>query len=443
MYLIAWSCSYRIDRLNPIVMSAKITNLNDLTAFLSDHREPVEQWVAEHWHDHPAPFYSSMDIRTSAFKLACVDANLFPGGFNNLHADCHPILAQSLKSATRAFCRKVDGVLLVAEKIDNNPYYLENLHVLQSQLNKGGIPTRLVRDDIKEGQTHVRHSESGAQLTFYPLRRKGQRLWSGSWSPCAVLLNNDLSSVDPADIALFKDVEQTILPIPQLGWLYRRKSEHFEHYSAVVKSFCQHFDIDSWLLDPTFEVCENIDILNQVGLDCIAKHCQSVLDQTRAAYQARDIEATPMCFVKSNQGTHGLGIILIGDPEEIYTLNRKKRKSMSYGKFGTEVNNVMIQECIPSQLLAPDGAVAENVMYMVNHDIVGGFLRLHAGKNPYHSLNVQGMRFLPLTHQELEHKYYSCQVVAKLSLIACAKEELAQDSARARQNLGTTQVASI
>ena len=45
----------------------------------------IEHWFRRQWMEHNAPFYSSVDLRNSGFKLAPVDTNLFPGGFNNLN----------------------------------------------------------------------------------------------------------------------------------------------------------------------------------------------------------------------------------------------------------------------------------------------------------------------------------------------------------------------
>ena len=41
----------------------------------------IEQWFRMKWQDYSAPFYSSIDLRNSGFKIAPVDTNLFPAGF--------------------------------------------------------------------------------------------------------------------------------------------------------------------------------------------------------------------------------------------------------------------------------------------------------------------------------------------------------------------------
>jgi len=38
----------------------------------------IEHWFRSQWHNHAAPFYGSVDLRNSGFKLAPVDMNLKP-----------------------------------------------------------------------------------------------------------------------------------------------------------------------------------------------------------------------------------------------------------------------------------------------------------------------------------------------------------------------------
>ena len=45
--------------------------------------------------EHTPPFYSSVDLRNAGFKLAPVDTNLFPGGFNNLKPEILPLAVQA------------------------------------------------------------------------------------------------------------------------------------------------------------------------------------------------------------------------------------------------------------------------------------------------------------------------------------------------------------
>ncbi|NDG85751.1 MAG: glutamate--cysteine ligase, partial [Proteobacteria bacterium] len=56
----------------------------DIAEKLIRHHKAVEDWFAAKFAEFPAPFYCSVDIRDSGDKVAPVDCNLFPAGFNNI-----------------------------------------------------------------------------------------------------------------------------------------------------------------------------------------------------------------------------------------------------------------------------------------------------------------------------------------------------------------------
>ena len=56
----------------------------ELHSVIINNHMKIEAWFRNQWIKYPAPFYTSIDIRNSGFKIAPVDTNLFPAGFNNL-----------------------------------------------------------------------------------------------------------------------------------------------------------------------------------------------------------------------------------------------------------------------------------------------------------------------------------------------------------------------
>ena len=58
--------------------------LLELEQRVLDASTSIERWFRLRWQAHELPFYCSVDLRNSGFKLAPVDTNLYPGGFNNL-----------------------------------------------------------------------------------------------------------------------------------------------------------------------------------------------------------------------------------------------------------------------------------------------------------------------------------------------------------------------
>jgi glutamate--cysteine ligase len=80
-------------------------------------------------------------------------------------------------------------------------------------------------------------------------------------------------------------------------------------------------------------------------------------------------------------------------------------------------------------------AVAEPVVYMIDHFVVGGFYRVHTGRGPEENLNAPGMHFVPLafdTHcsqpdfdespDSPPNRFYAYGVVSRLALLAASLE---------------------
>jgi glutamate--cysteine ligase len=65
----------------------------------------IERWLRGQWQEHTPPFYGSVDLRNAGFKLAPVDMNLFPGGFNNLNSALWPLCVQAAMTAIEPVLR--------------------------------------------------------------------------------------------------------------------------------------------------------------------------------------------------------------------------------------------------------------------------------------------------------------------------------------------------
>jgi hypothetical protein len=68
----------------PHLVTALTGPLQALERRMLEATPQIERWFRLEWQDHTPPFYGSVDLRNAGFKLAPVDTNLFPGGFNNL-----------------------------------------------------------------------------------------------------------------------------------------------------------------------------------------------------------------------------------------------------------------------------------------------------------------------------------------------------------------------
>jgi len=252
----------------------------------------------------------------------------------------------------------------------------------------------------------------------------------GGFDPCVVLLNNDLSSGAPE---ILRNLEQTVLPPLHAGWTVRRKSNHFAAYRQVAEEFAALLGIDPWFINPYFEKCGKINFQEKKGEECLEGYVSEILDDIRAKYREYDIKHDPFVIVKADAGTYGMGVMTVKDPSEVRGLNRKQRNKMAVVKEGLEVHEVLVQEGIYTHETVDD-AVAEPVVYMIDHFVVGGFYRVHTQRGQDQNLNAPGMQFKPLAFAEPcsspdpddpgcpPNRFYAYGVIARLALLASAIE---------------------
>ena len=407
----------------------------------------IEHWLRGQWQDHAAPFYASVDLRNSGFKLAPVDTNLFPGGFNNLNPDFHPLCVQAAMAAVEKVCPDARGALLIPENHTRNAFYLQNVVALQTILRHAGMHVRIgsLLPDLREPvEVEV---PGGSKLKLEPLERKGNRIGVRDFDPCVVLLNNDLSAGMPE---ILLDLEQTVLPPVHAGWFTRRKSNHFAAYAQVAAEFAQLVGIDPWLINPFFERCGRINFQERKGEECLEGYVTEILADIRAKYREYGIQQDPFVIVKADAGTYGMGVMTVKDPSEVRGLNRKQRNKMAVVKEGLEVHEVLVQEGVYTFESVNDAA-AEPVVYMIDHFVVGGFYRVHTSRGSDQNLNAPGMQFVPLAFEAPcsapnpddpgcpPNRFYAYGVIARLALLAAAIELEQTDPALAAEERAPSQ----
>ncbi|MGB7535292.1 MAG: glutamate--cysteine ligase, partial [Azonexus sp.] len=127
----------------PHLTTALTGPLLELERRFLDSSTQIEQWLRAQWQEHTPPFYSSCDLRNSGFKLAPVDTNLFPGGFNNLNAAFLPLCVQAAMVAIEKICPEARNLLLIPENHTRNLFYLQNVAQIAAILRQTGLNVRL------------------------------------------------------------------------------------------------------------------------------------------------------------------------------------------------------------------------------------------------------------------------------------------------------------
>ncbi|MFT5426895.1 MAG: glutamate--cysteine ligase [Gammaproteobacteria bacterium] len=417
----------------PHLTTALTGPLHHVERQLVDHQVEIESWFRSQWQNTPAPFYTSVDLRNSGYKLAPVDTNLFPAGFNNLNPAFEALCIQAVQLAVEHLPHQVDRILIIPENHTRNLFYLESLATLQQIIEKAGFEVKLgsVMADMSESMTI--ELESGKSVCLEPLQRDKDKVSVADFIPELVVLNNDLSSGRPE---ILESLDQTVTPVLGLGWSNRLKSVHFKHYQEIAAEFGKHIDLDPWFIDPMFRNCGEIDFMQREGGSCMEKNVGTLLQEIQKKYDEYDIKCQPYVVVKADSGTYGMGIMTVNSVEGIAELNRKQRTRMSTIKEGQKVSKVIIQEGVYThETWGVAETVAEPVVYMIDHNVVGGFYRVHEARAANENLNAPGMRFEPLAFDDCcvsperdmaadahPNRFYAYGVVARLALLAAARE---------------------
>ncbi|RMX05030.1 glutamate--cysteine ligase [Corticibacter populi] len=416
----------------PHLVTALTGPISELEQRILESVPAVERWFRLEWMEHTPPFYSSVDVRNAGYKVAPVDTNLFPGGWNNLSPEMLPLAVQAAMAAIEKICPEARNLLLIPENHTRNNFYLANVVQLRRIFQAAGLNVRIgsINPEITE-DTLVR-LPGGEELLLEPVIRSKYRLGLKNFDPCTILLNNDLSAGTPG---ILEDIhEQFLLPPLHAGWSVRRKSHHFKAYEEVAKRFGKMLGIDPWLINPVFGHAGNVSFAQGQGIEALQETVHTVLGKIRRKYKEYGIAEKPFVAIKADNGTYGMGVMMVQDAAELASINRRTKNKMSVIKDGQQLSDLLIQEGVPT-IETIQGATAEPVVYMMDRYVVGGFYRTHASKGADENLNAPGATFLPLAFEPehildaqghptepLPNRFYMYGVIGRLAMLAASYE---------------------
>lgn len=382
-------------------------------------KDQVEAWfTAQLARCDPLP-YASVDIRNAGFKIAAVDTNCFPAGFNNLSPRAYQQARAALQRYLSGRVAQDQVIALLAESHSRNLFYYESLAVLHQLIAEAGFTVRLATLMATDARDLMEVELSGGRtLTLEGLHRQNETLYVGQQPIALLWLNNDLSAGLPE---IIQHVAVPVVPPVTMGWQQRSKWRHFSLYSQTVRDFATALGQDPWQLEASCDRCQDVDLRHGLGIACLKDRAREILDETSKQYAMRHIAARPFVVAKADQGTYGLAVMVIKDPEELDHLNRRQRQRMARGKEGAAVTRVFLQEGVPTaDYRMTDHAPAEPVVYLIGGQVVGSFYRVHPQRGDSDILNAPGMEFIPMEH--LDELGWIHGVVARLAHLAAVQE---------------------
>jgi len=411
----------------PHLVTALTGPINELEQRVLDSMSAIERWFRLEWMEHTPPFYCSVDLRNAGFKLAPVDTNLFPRGWQNLAGPMLPLAVQAAMAAIEKICPEARNLLIIPENTTQNTFYLSNLVQLRRIFHMAGLNVRIGSINPAIKKSTLIELPHGDSITLEPVIRLRGRLGVKDFDPCTILLNNDLRAGVPG---ILEDInEQYLLPPLHAGWSSRRNSAHFKCYEEVAKRFGKLIGIDAWLIYPMYETCGVVDFGTDDGMLHLSRKVDAMLAKVKKKYKEYGIKEKPFVVVKADNSSNGMGLLTVRDSKELVALRQTGG-----------VHDIVLQEGVLTHERMHD-AVAEPVVYLMDRYVVGGFYRVHAERNVDENLNAPGASYVPLTFAESMHlpqpgvrpgasvpnRFYMYGVVARLAMLAASYELEASD----------------
>lgn len=414
-----------------------MTILEKLAALEVEKSAELEAWFAAKRAAYAPMLTTSVDLRHSGKKLAPVDANIYPAGFQNLSSNANERAAAQFQAALEATNSSLKKILIFPEAHTRNLPYLDNLASLQAILRQAGFEVRIGTMLNNEGKKLALVRANGETIEQYSLEKKDGRLQTiCGFVPDAICLNNDCT---PGVPELLKDINQPILPTPCMGWFQRRKSDHFNAYEELANDFAISFGLDPWCLNAYFDCAEDINFKSRIGVEILGQKVDALIAKIQKKYDEYGLTDTPYVYVKADSGTYGMGIMLVHAGSELLEMNKKQRNKMHVVKEGAEVEDVIIQEGVPT-VDRIDGDPAEPMIYLVDGVPVGGMFRVNSGRDALGNLNASGMHFEGMCDSNEEdstlHHVSTCDfsaygIIAAISALAVGVEKKQMEAGKA------------
>ncbi len=395
--------------------------VHELTQRLEENRDHISEWMVKKRGEVPIPIYGSVDIRDAGWKVAVVDANHFPAGFNNTSIEDEPHLAALLKNHIN---RKHEGctwVHLYPESHTRNPGYVENVATIKRLIQIAGFRCTVGSPEL---ENHGSLDGITGPLSLDPVEVNGDELLVDGDKPCLVLLNNDLTEGMVGGLGAHQ-----VSPPPHMGWQRRRKSEHYECLQSYVDEISEILGIDSWHLMTSWFVSQDKCLEKESCRKILAAEVDEFLARIAVKYESLGIEREPVAFIKNDRGTYGLGIMAVTSGDELLNLSNRKFKRLMYSKGGVDVENFLIQEGVPTALNTKTGSPVEPVVYLVDGEAASWFYRINPKKGEMENLNSPSAEFKPYSEvgkQFGEHAHGWHALVSELSMLAMGAESQKQ-----------------
>lgn len=398
----------------------KIKTKEEFITFSCANYNRINEYINKMMENIPAPLTNSVDIRESRDKIAPIDNNIYPAGFNNVCQLDLENASKQFEAVLKKYDSSINEITIYPESNTKNLFYLDHLAFLKKVLLDAGFQVRFGSLDeslFQESESVELISFSKFSIVIEKLRVNDSKFYLQQDPVQFILLNHDQSSEIGVN---WKEIKTTVMPSPLIGWNKRHKTEHFCEYEKVVNAFSQEFSVSPDIVMAGYREVEGVDFTAKEGFEKIAEKLEE-LKQSLPPKENRNF------FIKASQGTYGMGIMTARSGEEVLSMNKKTRHKMNAGKNQIKFTSVIVQEGVKT-ILKYENLAAEIAIYLVAGKAIGGFMRVNEQKGDDSNLNSKGMVFKKFCISELKEnrddqaKEAAYSIVARLSALAAGNE---------------------
>jgi len=205
--------------MNVILKKEMTSAMSMLMERIKLHQNELHDWLTSYEGANELPLYSSVDIRDAGFKMAVVDTNIFPGGFNNI---CEHGLEDSIEFFKKAIYKRESqckDILIIAEEHTRNTWYLENVRVIEQIIKNAGFNVKVatfltVQPSFCEKMNFVElETATGKPIRIYCFNKILEEIQAGRENFDLIIMNNDLTTGVPDILKKLKFVSVKVFRI--------------------------------------------------------------------------------------------------------------------------------------------------------------------------------------------------------------------------------------
>ena len=409
-----------------------MTIINTIAQKIHLKKSIIDDFFIQKFKTNPAFFYNSIDLRHSSYKISAIDTNCYPAGFNNLSESGKNIAENLVKEFLSSnFSTSPKNIFIIPENHTRNIRYLENLAIIVEILQRQKCQVFVATYNSEIIAKTVITLENEGSITLYPLQKISGKLAINDENNQNIfadlaILNNDLTNGVPE---ILSNISTIISPPIAMGWHQRTKSQHFTIYNEIADEIAKILNLDPWLISSMHDHCEDVDFKESVGLECLAKNVEKLLKKITEKYLEHNIKDQPYCYIKADNGTYGMAVWSVSNPQDVLEINKKERNKMNMLKGSTQTTKVMIQEGIITADKINNNP-CEPMIYMINGKVAQNLFRTNDSRDDHISLNAMGAIFYNLENLPQQNNFIDSEnnsiivyeLIAKMASLASAIE---------------------